>query len=237
MYASFQALKALAPGWIDRKHEHGPFKLVLDDVGLASLLVRSNDDLTVVGMVDLEWVHAAPAQMAATAPWWLLMGRLTNYDVFLDGDEALAIPDRYLANLRLFQRVLVEEERKLLGDDNHVFSDLVEWSRTSGAMWFHMLLASGFHHTDLLPYHLLIEHVGRKRWEDLQRPFYEAPELKAFVERKVAEGDAYDKIADQARALKKDFESDTITAEAYIAGLQELVIPLTPGPEGTGKVP
>ncbi len=161
LYASFQVLKSLAPSWVEEKHDHGPFKLVFDDVSLTSLIVRSKDDLTIVGLVDLEWVYVAPAQMAASAPWWLLQDRLNNWDTFYDKDEALALAPRYLRHLQVFQRVLAEEEEKLPGNPRE-FSNLVEWSRTSGAMWFHMLLAWGFHHPDSLPAVLPADPTRRK---------------------------------------------------------------------------
>lgn len=223
-YASFQALRSLAPGWVDKKHDRGPFKLVLDDVVLASAMVRSKDDLTIVGMFDLEWVLVAPAQMAATAPWWLLQDQLNNWDVFLDGDEALALPPRYLRNLQLYQKVLVEEEAKLLGGDSkREFSDLVGWSRTSGAMWFHMLLAWGFHLPDSLPYHQMIKHVGPSRWQELKRPFYGTLEMESFLRRKAVEDEQYDEINEKAKALKQDFESSRMRQDDYILALEGLV--------------
>ncbi len=223
-YASFHALKSLVPGWVNKKYNHGPFKLVLDDVGLSSVLVRSKDDLTIVGMFDLEWIQVAPAQMAATAPWWLLQERLNNWDLIRDGNNALALLPRYLRNLQLYQKVLVEEEEKLMGgDNNREFSDLVEWSRTSGAMWFHMLLAGGFNIQDLLPYYQLIQHVGPGRWEKLKQPFYKTPGMMAFVKRKVAEKDWYDEIDRKAEAQKADFEGGRIRCEDYIAALDGLV--------------
>jgi hypothetical protein len=38
----------------------------------------SEDDLTIVGVVDLEWSYIGPAQLFGSAPWWLLQDRPIN---------------------------------------------------------------------------------------------------------------------------------------------------------------
>jgi hypothetical protein len=39
--------------------------MVCEDFVLANIIVRSDDDFTIVGVVDLEWTYAGPAQRAA----------------------------------------------------------------------------------------------------------------------------------------------------------------------------
>ncbi len=46
----------MLPDFINKKYDGRKFKLVCDDLGLANLMVKSKDDLTIVGVVDLEWV-------------------------------------------------------------------------------------------------------------------------------------------------------------------------------------
>jgi hypothetical protein len=110
------------------------------------MIVRSKDDLTIVGVVDLEWSYAGPAQLFGSAPWWLLQSRLTLYDAEFKKEAAqpAAILTRYLRYLEIFKRVLQEEEEQLPGHQAKKFSSLVEWSQASGAMWLHMLLHTGF---------------------------------------------------------------------------------------------
>lgn len=43
-------------------YNHGPYKLICDDFGLASVTIRSEDDLTIVGVVDLELLYTGPSQ-------------------------------------------------------------------------------------------------------------------------------------------------------------------------------
>lgn len=75
---SFSFLKSLIPALVERNYDSGPFKLICDDLGLASLIVRSEEDLTIVGVVDFEWSYVGPAQLFGSAPCWLLQDRLNN---------------------------------------------------------------------------------------------------------------------------------------------------------------
>jgi hypothetical protein len=51
---AFKVLKALIRKLVNAKYNHCKFKLICDDLGLANLIVRGREDLTVVGVVDLE---------------------------------------------------------------------------------------------------------------------------------------------------------------------------------------
>ncbi|RSL44440.1 hypothetical protein CEP51_016224, partial [Fusarium floridanum] len=79
-YTSFKVLKSLGPKMVNGGYDRGPFKLICDDFGLANLILKSEDDLTVVGVVDLEWSYVGPAQLFASAPWWLLQDRPINLE-------------------------------------------------------------------------------------------------------------------------------------------------------------
>ncbi|KAH6722439.1 hypothetical protein BKA61DRAFT_640057 [Leptodontidium sp. MPI-SDFR-AT-0119] len=152
-YISFKLLASPVPGYVNKKYDQGPFKLVCDDLGLGNLIVKSDDDLTIVGVVDLEWSYAGPAQLFASAPWWLLQDRPP--------------PDcaaRYFKYLEIYKRVLEEEEAKRPGHEKKDFSSLVKWSETSGAMWLHMLLSCGFNDTYSFPFTQLRQHVGIEKW-------------------------------------------------------------------------
>jgi hypothetical protein len=60
-YVTFKALKALILELVNMKYNRYKFKLICDDLGLANLIVRSKEDLTVVRVVDLEWSYIGPA--------------------------------------------------------------------------------------------------------------------------------------------------------------------------------
>lgn len=68
-YAALNILKSLIPELTNTTYDCGPFKLICDDFGMANVIVRSKDDLTITGVVDIEWVYAGPAQLFGSAPW------------------------------------------------------------------------------------------------------------------------------------------------------------------------
>ncbi|WPH01398.1 Hypothetical protein R9X50_00424300 [Acrodontium crateriforme] len=67
-YVAFKALKAVIPELVNAMYDSRNFKLICDDLSLANLIVRSRQDLTVVGVVDLEWSNIGPAQLFGSAP-------------------------------------------------------------------------------------------------------------------------------------------------------------------------
>jgi len=68
----FKVLKSVIPDLVNLKYNHCKFKLICDDLGLANLIFRSKEDLTIIGIVDLEWLYVGPAQLFSSVPWWLL---------------------------------------------------------------------------------------------------------------------------------------------------------------------
>lgn len=55
LYVAFNILESLVPDMISPQYDCSKFKLTCDDLGLANLIVRSREDLTVVGVIDLKW--------------------------------------------------------------------------------------------------------------------------------------------------------------------------------------
>lgn len=53
-HVAFKVLKNLIPDLVHTKYNCCKFKLICYDLGLANLIVRGKEDLTVVGVVDLE---------------------------------------------------------------------------------------------------------------------------------------------------------------------------------------
>lgn len=95
-YASLKILESLIPELTNTTYDQGPFELICDDMGPANSMVRSKDDLTITGVIDLEWVYAGPAQLFASVPWWLLLDRPVNDEWDFDEDcEPLKATDRY----------------------------------------------------------------------------------------------------------------------------------------------
>lgn len=162
------------PKMINEKYDQGPFKLICDDLSPANVIVKSQHDLTIVGVVDLEWVYAGPAQLFASAPWWLLLDRPINEEWDFDIGEPPKVTSRYFKHLEMFKRVLDEEEAKMPEHHEREVSNLVKWSEDSGAIWLHMLLSSGFFDWFSLPCMQLrydsvwVLRIGGSKWIRLE---------------------------------------------------------------------
>lgn len=214
---AFKVLRSLIPDLVHAKYDRCKFKLICDDLGLANLIVRSREDLTVVGVVDLEWSYIGPAQLFGSAPWWLLQDRPVNSTWDYKGDEAPKIAARYFKCLDIFIRILEGEEAKMPGHEERELSRLVKWSQASGAMWLHMLLSSGFNDHRSFPFTQLRRHLGLTEWERREKEFDNAKELEAFASRKVSELDKYDEALEKMEENKALMENGNMTKEEFIA--------------------
>ncbi|KAJ5788919.1 Aminoglycoside phosphotransferase [Penicillium psychrosexuale] len=103
-YTSLSILESLIPQFVNTADENGPFKLICDDFTPANMIVKSDSDLTIVGVVDLEWVYAGPAQLFGSAPWWLLHDRPVNDEWdFENSYHPPVATERYFDCLRIFK--------------------------------------------------------------------------------------------------------------------------------------
>jgi hypothetical protein len=204
---------------VNAKYDRCKFKLICDDLGLANLIVRSREDLTVVGVVDLEWSYIGPAQLFGSAPWWLLQDRPINPEWDCTGDEPPPkIAARYFKCLEIFIRVLEEEEAKMPGHEERELSSLVKWSQASGSMWLHMLLSSGFNDHWSFPFTQLRRHLGDAEWAKREEEFDIAEEeLEAFAARKVSEMDEYEKALEKREQDRALVDSGQMTKEEFVA--------------------
>ncbi|ODM21877.1 hypothetical protein SI65_02721 [Aspergillus cristatus] len=100
-YASLDMLKSMMPQFVDTEYEKGPFKLICDYFSLANMIVKSREDLTIVGVVGLEWVYAGPAQMFASGPWWLLLNRPINTEWDFQVEDPPEVNERYFKSQSL----------------------------------------------------------------------------------------------------------------------------------------
>ncbi|KAL4972142.1 phosphotransferase enzyme family protein [Aspergillus desertorum] len=198
-YSALNVLKSLIPELTHTTYDCGPFKLIWDDFGLANVIVRGKDDLTITGVVDLEWVYAGPAQLFGSAPWWLLLERPVNDEWDFEQVEAPKATGRYFRCLEIFIRVL-EEEARMSGNGQRELTELVKWSRDTGAMWLHMLLSSGFFDTLTFPCMQLRKHKGEQWWDE-----------------RINDLAAYDVVRDKVDHYKALIDSGEMTAEDFIS--------------------
>lgn len=216
-YIAFKVLNSLIPDLVNIKYDRCKFKLICDDLGLANLIIRGKEDLTVVGVVDLEWSYIGPAQLFGSAPWWLLQDRPVNSAWDCNGDEPPEIAARYFKYLDIFMHILEEEEAKMPGHIEGELSNLVKWSQASGAMWLHMLLSSGFNDHRSFPFTQLRQHLGTAEWAKREKEFNNAEELEAFAARKVSELNEYDRALEMREEDKALVDSGKMTKEEFIA--------------------
>jgi hypothetical protein len=164
-YVDFKIPKSVAADLINKKYDRGNFKLICDVPDLTNQIVKSKDDLTVVGVVDLEWSCTGPVQLFGSASWWLLQDRPANIEWDYINGEPLKLVARYIKYLDMHQRILEEEEAQMHPDrSDKELSNLVKWSRESSAMWLYMLLSAGFNDPDSFTWLRLREHLGDYEW-------------------------------------------------------------------------
>lgn len=204
-------------------YAQGPFKLICDDFGPANMIVRSKDDLTIVGLIDLEWVYAGPAQLFGSAPWWLLLDRPVNDEWDFEEGEAPKATDRYFKYLEIFQRVLGEEESQIRGDDKKELSELVKWSADSGAMWLHMLLSSGFFDSSSFPCMQLRRQRGVDWWDTRLVEYGDTGEADAFVAGKLDDLVVYDEIKGKVEDYKSLVDNKEMESGAFIRIVSDLL--------------
>jgi hypothetical protein len=183
------------------------------------MIVRGTEDLTVIGLVDLEWSYIGPAQLFGSAPWWLLQDRPVNgaWDYKGEGEALPKIGSRYFRYLDMYIRILEEEESKMQGHEERELSSLVKWSQASGAMWLHMLLSSGFNDEDNFPFTQLRAHLGATEWARRGMEFDNPKELEEFAARKVREINMYEEALEEMEKSKALVDSGDMTKEEFIA--------------------
>ncbi|KAL5121973.1 hypothetical protein ACEQ8H_000189 [Pleosporales sp. CAS-2024a] len=229
-YRSFKALQSVIPDYVHREYDRSKFKLICDDLGLANLMVRSRNDLTIIGVVDLEWSYIGPAQLFGSAPWWLLMDRPTNQVWDCHDGEPVQITNRYIRYLDMFKRILEEEEAKTPGYENHELSRLVRWSEDSGAMWLHMLLSTGFNGPDSFPFTRLIQHIGEGEWEKRKREASD-DEVAAFGAKKLRQLEQYNQDLEKIEAHIALVKEGKMKKEAFLTTYAPRSLPTMP-PKG-----
>ena len=220
---AFKVLQSLIPDLVHPEYDRHNFKFICDNLGLANLIVRSKEDLTVVGVVDLAWSYVGPAQLSGSAPWWLLQDKpVTSTWDYDDGDEPPEIAARYFRHLEIFMRILQEEEAKRPEYQDRKLSRLMKWSQDSGAMWLHMLILSGFNDHRSFPFTQLRQHIGDTKWAKGEKRFDNPSELDSFATRKVNDLRKYDEALEKLEQRESLVDGGDMTMEEFVfSALQE----------------
>ncbi|KAJ5727867.1 phosphotransferase enzyme family protein [Penicillium malachiteum] len=222
LYGAWQVIRQVVEtgDFINKNYNTSQFKLICDDLGLANLIVRSEEDLTVVGVIDLEWSYVGPAQMAGSAPYWLLQDRPTSMDWDCVDGRRSAAGNRYFRHLRLYLRILEEEEAKV-PEYKHELSDMIKWSQETGAMWLHMLVSNAFGGTSTFPFTEFRQHLGGEpQWVRREQEF-KGPVMESFAARKELELRGY---WEAVRVMKRGWRSSgtrsLLLRSSWIGGLR-----------------
>ncbi|KAL5361164.1 hypothetical protein BJX96DRAFT_185162 [Aspergillus floccosus] len=221
-YATLQVLESMIPHLTHPIYDRGPFKLICDDFGLNNVIVRSRGDLTIIGVVDMEWVYAGPAQLFGSAPWWLLLDRPVNEEWDFKGESAPEATDRYFRCLEIFLRVLEEEEGKMTCSGRKELTELVKWSQDSGAMWLHMLLSSSFFDPLTFPCMQLRKHKGAEWWDQRETEYGDTGEVDIFVAKKLKDLAAYDEVKEKVEHYKALMDRE-MTIDDFIRTVSSLL--------------
>ncbi|RAL11725.1 phosphotransferase family protein [Aspergillus homomorphus CBS 101889] len=156
-YACRQLMKAIALNFVSG-HDDGPFKLFCDDLSPGNVLV--DDSLEIVAVIDWEFAYAAPAQFAASIPWWLLLRRP---DYLIDDIGPDSFFDAFLPKANLFLQALTEcEQARGLSETDDQLSVLMQRSIEDRSAWF-MLACRKVASVDLIYWDMLDEYCWGPR--------------------------------------------------------------------------
>ncbi|KAK0621806.1 hypothetical protein B0T17DRAFT_618207 [Bombardia bombarda] len=156
--------------------------------------MRAQDDLKITGVIDQEFSYAGPAQLLATAPWWLLLERPHMWD-FSEEME-----DRFLRHLDMFKRVLEEEEEATPGHEDKELSRLIERSNENGTLCSSATLQTGM---------------------SLRRGIPEE-EIQAFVAKKMRHVKLHDKRKEDMLAAYEKLQWCQIDADTFFQVVEGL---------------
>lgn len=150
------------------------------------------------------------------------MDRPTNQEWDCNNGELPGITTRYFKYLNIFKRVLEEEELKMPGNQDKELSSLVCWSESSGAMWLHMLLSTGFNGPREFPFTMLVKYVGVDDWERRERCINQ-DEVEAFGAQKALELEQYRRDLERIQAQKVLVDEGKLSKEEFFAQNKDIL--------------
>ena len=171
------------------------------------MLVNNEQELKIVGVLDVEWSYVGPAQLA-TIPWWLLQERPESWDFTIERR------DFFLEYLDKFQRILKEEEALMCPGPAHPPSGLIKRSADDGSIWLHMILRGAFNaHDDFAAVQLI---AITPDWVKLAAEVLGQGEVQAVLDRKLEENGRYWRIVHETRDLAKGVKDGKRTHQDVI---------------------
>jgi hypothetical protein len=178
------------------------------------------------GLIDLEFAYAAPAQLAATIPWWLLEDRPTNELWDCDEGEPQDLWERFVEHKQIYMATLLEmvTERARLErsprPSDWEFLKLAEWSWDSGACWVHMILTVNGPGWASFPL-IQLRKMYHGQWE-AEEAAIPQEEVDQFVAAKMASLRQYHAETDRVRAAKVEMKEGRLTLEQFTSLASQL---------------
>jgi hypothetical protein len=213
-YVFHKILKSLAGRHTWPEFDRGPFKLICDDFGPANMIVDNRDDLNIVGVVDLEWSYIGPAQLLATAPWWILQARPNTLAA---SDEYAGM---YLQYLNKLMPILEAEEEKLQPDQRKGLSSLVKRSQENGTMWYLMVLRGFYIDVTDLPCERLV--ASTPDWETLAAEV-DGEDAQTFVMKKLGGLGPFFDEKKMVESMEEKLKAGTLDLATVIERLERLL--------------
>ena len=197
-YSLRQRVKSLAPHFVSKNYDSGPFKLICDDFRPGNILVKE-DTLEIVAVVDWEWTYAGPYQFLFSPPSWLILENPTSWT---SSGEA-----RYQTKFLIFLKSLEEEEAQReieMGEEvpqDQKMSILMRQSMEDGKFWFNELIRESFNFDEEVLWPNIELFLKKRKLAEVGIP--NETEVEAFVRMKMEDLSQY-KLDLQALEGKKE---------------------------------
>jgi hypothetical protein len=220
LFRAFTVLRSRLGDFVHPTYNMGRAKLVCDDLSMKNVILKPVEDPAFpafAGLIDLEFTYAAPAQLAATIPWWLLEDRPTNESWDCDKGEPRDHWERFVEHKDMYMATLTEvvaERAQLgLGASDREFVELVKWSWESGACWAHMILTVNGPGWASFPL-IQLRKIYSGQWEAEEAAISQR-KVDEFVAAKMASLQQYRAEADQMRVAKAEMKEGRMTLEQF----------------------
>ncbi|KAH9904915.1 phosphotransferase enzyme family protein [Xylariomycetidae sp. FL2044] len=126
----------------------GHHRLYCDDFRPTNVIVASETDFEVPGVIDWEFTYAAPVEFSHAAPWWLLLESPEGWE-----SDLHKFLERYRPRLELFLRAMRRREDEQIQegsmDEAGRLSTHMEKSMDNGIFWFCLAARKSFMFDDI----------------------------------------------------------------------------------------
>ncbi|RMD41582.1 hypothetical protein DV735_g3512, partial [Chaetothyriales sp. CBS 134920] len=130
-------------------HDHGPFRLLCDDLRPSNVVVDDDEEeMKLRCVIDWEFTYAAPAEFTYCSPWWLLLAHPDDWEDSLDDFWA-----HYLPRHHVFVHALEQTEDEAIRSgalsESQRLSPHMARSVQDGTFWFCLAATSSFAFDDI----------------------------------------------------------------------------------------